>query len=1030
MESFSIITKLIRSAVLRLLVLTTLIAGALSTYANDAPAQLSGKVTDENGELFPGVAVRIKGAPYGTTTDENGYYMIRGNFKKGARIVFSCVGMKTVEFEYFGQKKQDAAMQPETNMLNNIVVTAESNINNLDIRARSGVVQTVDMKRLNEKPMSDMGLALQGTVPGLIVTNTGDLGSKPKIRIRGNQSLRTGDAANEPLYILDGKEISADAFMTLNPQDIKEIKVLKDAAACALYGIKAANGVIEISSKRGSHFGTVDVTYSLNMGMTFKGRRGVTTMNSADKLELERRMKNPAAPGYYYSEEYIRQYNRDNPNLNALVARGKAVLDSLSGINTDWFNRLMRNSFYQRHNLSIRGGNEHTSYFVSGSYSSQGGQIEGNKTERMAVRMGIDQTIGKIGYFSINLDGAYTKTDTPNGSDFSPASLVYNLNPYETEQTSKLWSYPNRSFSDLFFQYSSNTNDKRGGISTSINLRPIDCIEISGVAGIDYLVAEGQQFTPASSYSEQQSGNKPEELGKLNKYKNTLTNISYNLRALFNKTFDEKHDVTFSVNTDYYMTNNDNVSITGYGVGNHPSAALINQSLTGARKPAVGSLKEKVAQFGIGGVAGYTFNHTYDFYGSAKFDASSVLPSDKRWNSAWAVGLGWTPTQYKFLQDNSVLTRMNLRGSYGRTASLAGVSAASTIATFAYLEDSYATQRLLQLLALYNRDLEPEHTTSIDAGLQLGLFRHATIDFQWYRRQTADALLDVPVAASNGFGTMKRNIGVLRNDGIEVTASYRFFEGNPDLSLRLSASLAYNRNKVVDLYYTDKLYTSEDALIPDFQVGQPYDILYGLKWGGINAVTGLPIFIGKNGREIEPGKTTLTRDDFVSLGHMTPPYSGIFNIGFSWRDFDLDADFYWVHGGVRQYNYSYVRNKDNVNQNAIDGLLENMWFNRGDENKTYNSPFYSSAAIETLSYANTHTVGKSDYLRLSMLSLRYRFPEKFLRRATHGVVKFASMAIQGSNLFTITPYNESDPETGALGAAIQPVLTMNLSVTF
>ena len=1003
------------------------IFAALTPTISAQKVVLSGTVTDDSGETLPGVAVSVKGTPLGTMTDAEGEYRLQGDIRKGVQILFSCVGFKPQTFSYSGQKKLNVQLE-SGNTLNEVTVVAETNINNLDIRARSGVVATVDMKRLNEKPMVDMGLALQGAVPGLIVTNTGDLGTKPTIRIRGNQSLRQGDGANEPLYVLDGKVISSDAFMALNPQDIREIKVLKDAAACALYGIKAANGVIEVTSKRGTTGGGIDITYSMNMGVTFKGRRGVKVMDSAEKLELERLMQNEATPGYRYSEDYIRKRYGSSPLLGQMLAEGARKLDSLRAINTDWFSELMRNSFYQSHNLSLRAGTEQTSYFVSGNISTQGGQVKGNNTLRSNLRMGIDQAIGKIGYFTFGMDGAYSENKSPNGSDFSPASLIYNLNPYETPGAGNLWSYPNRTFSDLQYQYASNTSDKRGGINAAINLRPVSVLEINGTAGLDYLLSEGTQFTPASSYSEQQSGFSKAELGKLHQYKNTLMDFTYNLRAVFNKTWTEKHDVTFSLNHDYYLTNASNLAITGYGVGDHPSAALINQSLTGARKPAVSTLKEKVAQMGFGAVAGYTYDRTYDLFGTYKLDASSILPKDKRWNSAWAVGAGWTPTSYPLLQGNRILSRLNLKGSYGKTASLAGVSAAQTIGTFAYLEDSYATNRLLQLLALYNKDLKPEHTTSIDAGLQLGLFRHFNVDFQWYSRQTADALLDVPIAASNGFGMMKRNIGTLRNEGVELSASYTVNDVS-DFRFRLGASVAYNRNTVVDLYYTDKLYTSDGSLIPDFQVGKAYDILYGLKWGGMNAVTGLPVFIGKDGREIEPGKTTLTRDDFVELGHLTPPFSGTINLSVAWRELELDADFYWVSGGIRQYSYTYVRDRDSANKNAIAGLTQDMWFKRGDTDKTYYSPFYGSAAIETLSYANTHNTGRSDYLRMSMLSLRYRFPHHILKR-TNGLIKYASAAIQASNLFTVTAYNESDPETGQLGAAVQPVLTFNLSVTF
>lgn len=1018
-----------------LLLMIIICISVASSARHEAPAspaasqRLHGLVIDDFDEPLPGVVIKIEGTSYSTMTDNEGQFSFNVPLKKGSVISFSFPGMKKEERVWDGETRLDVTMAPDAKSLNEVVVTADPNINNLDIRARSGVVQTVDMKRLNEKPMTDLGLALQGAVPGLIVTNSGELGSKPTIRIRGNQSLRAGDEANEPLFVLDGKVISSEAFRALNPQDIKEIKVLKDAAACALYGIKASNGVIEVTSKRGSHFGSVDVSYTLGMGATLKGRRGVQVMQSAEKLELERLMMNEATPGYRYSADYYRKRYPGNPNLDAMIAQGEAVLDSLRGINTDWFNQLMRVALYQNHNLSVRGGNDKTSYFISGNIATQGGQVKGNSMMRATVRMGLDIAIGKIGYFTMGMDGSYTQTKTPNGSSFAPASLVYNLNPYETKSGNQLWSYPNRKFSDLLYQYSSNSSDKRGGISASITLRPCEELDISAVAGLDYLLNEATQLTPASSYSEQQSGYSTAELGKLNKDKNTLMNFTYNVRAVYNKMFKEVHDVTISLNHDCYVTNTDNIGITGYGVGDHASVAMINQSLTGARKPAVSGFKEKVAQLGFGGVAGYTYKSTYDLFATYKLDGSSVLPSDKRWNSAWALGVGWTPSQYEILLDNNVISRINLRGSYGNTASLAGVSAAQTIATFAYLEDAYATSRILELLALYNRDLKPEHTTSYDAGLQIGFLKKLTLDLKWYRRRTADALLDVPIAASNGFNMMKRNIGILSNEGYEAGVSFSLPDCHPDFSMRISANVAYNRNRVDDLYFTDKLYTSDYSLIPDFQVGKAYDILYGLRQDGINAVTGLPIFIGAGGREIEPGKTMLTRDDFISLGHLTPPFSGTVNLGFTWKNLELDADFYWVAGGIKQYNYTYVRNRDDVNFNALRGLTETMWLRPGDVDKIYYSPFYSSAAIETLQYANTSNTGSSDYLRLSMLSLRYRVPESFLAK-THKIIKYATIGLQASNLFTLTPYSESDPETGRLGASVQPVITFNLSVTF
>ena len=326
-------------------------------YAKETPeaasktVKLQGQVNDEAGEALPGVNVFIKGTTVGTVTDLDGNYSLVVPDVMGMEVVFTFIGKKTKEIKYTGDRFMNVMLKDSYNEMDEVQVRARANVNEIDVRAKTGVVNEVDVRRMNNKPVLDMALALQGMAPGLIVTNKGDLGSKPEIRIRGTSSLREGDAANEPLYVLDGQVISSDAFLTLNPNDIKEIKVLKDAAACALYGIKAANGVLEITSQRGTA-GKMVYSYSFSGGVTLRGRRGVDMMNSKEKLELERRLENTATPGYRYSEDYYRKYHANDPNLESLIARGQQVLDSLSRINTDWFKELLRNNFYQEHNLS------------------------------------------------------------------------------------------------------------------------------------------------------------------------------------------------------------------------------------------------------------------------------------------------------------------------------------------------------------------------------------------------------------------------------------------------------------------------------------------------------------------------------------------------------------------------------------------------------------------------------------------------------------------------------------------------------
>lgn len=988
---------------------------------------VTGQVKDEQGMPLPGVCVLVPETKQGVVTDPDGRYTLTADLMPGRTIEFSFMGFATQTVVYGHQKKLNIILKESNTELDAVVVTARTNINEIDIRGKAGVVESIDMKRVEEKPMIDFALALQGQVPGLMVVNTGELGSRPQIRIRGNSSLRKGNATNEPLYVLDGKVISADVFYNLNPTDIKSIKVLKNAAACALYGVKAANGVLEISSQRG-YEGAPSINYSANVGVTTRGRRGIRMMDSAEKLELERLLQNPETPGYRYSADYYNKYYANDPQLPQLIATGQAKLDSLRRINTDWFDELLRNNVYHRHSLSVRGGNGQTSYYISGNYAYQGGRIRGNNKERMGIRLNLDQRLGKIGYLMFSVDGAYAKTKTPNGTNNNPTSLVYELNPYE-QKHGTLWSYPGQTYNDLMHQYEAESKDKSAGASASLTLTPLPGLDVAAVVGVDFLLGDAAQFTPSTAYSEQHSGAAEVARGIYQKSKNTTTNLTSNLRVTYNHTFAEKHDVTLGANMDYYRTDLDNQLMRGYGVGTINSPAAINQSLSGTRQPYVNATRDKMAQVGYGGVLGYTYDSTYDLYATLKLDASSVLPSDKRWNKAWAVGIGWTPTRYAFLQDNKWLTNLNLKASYGQTANLNGVSVAQTVASFEYATTSYESTRPLNFITLYNSDLVPEQNHSIDYGFSIELLKRFTIDMNFYTRKTKQALLDVPIPTSTGFSTLKRNIGVLQNKGVEVSVNAKVIDGF-DWRCSIGATLAYNENKVLDLYYADRIYTYEDALVPDYEIGKSYDMLYGPKSLGIDPLTGYPMFRGGDGEE-KSATLPLTKDDVIALGHLTPPYTGTVSLNFGYKSFDLDMDFYYVHGGVQRYNYSYVRNRDTANKNAVSGQTDKMWFRQGDENKTYWTPYYTSATAEEniALYPNSRTVGKSDYLKLSMISLRYRLPSAWTQKHLP-CVKYCTVGLQASNLYTWTSYDESDPESGQLAGTTQPVFTFNLNVTF
>lgn len=1006
------------------LLLCTLL-GTVNTFAQTG--KIFGYVTDANKEPLIGVTVKVAGTKCTTVTNIDGRFLLNPPKNNQYTVVCSYIGYATKTVKCKNNQCTNILLSEDVNKLNEVVIHAKSNINAIDLRAKSGVVANVDMQQLKDKPMIDMGLALQGLVPGLMVANTGELGKAPEIRIRGNSSFRKGNTTNEPLYVLDGQIISAETFYNLPPQDIASIKVLKNASACALYGVKAANGVLEITSQRG-YTGKPTISYSNNIGITGRGKRGVSLMNTNEKLEFERLLQNPATPGYRFSADYYNKYEANNPQKEQLIKQGEQYLNELRKNNTDWFNQLIRTNIYQRHSLSLKGGNASTTYYISANYANQGGRIKGNDKQRYGLRLSLDQRIGNIGYMMLGVNGAYAKTNTPTGTSFDPTALVYQLNPYETT-TSQLYSYPGRTFKDLLYQYQQDTVDKDAGASLNFTLTPLTGLTLAYIVGVDVSFGVNHQFTPATAYSEQHAGIPVLRRGIYAKSQHTTTNISSNLRATYNKVINDMHDLTLGANVDYYFYDSEGVGITGYGVGNVDAPSAINHSLQGLRQPEVRNPRDRNAQIGIGVVGGYSLQNIYDLYATYKADASSILPKEKRWNSAWAVGLGWTPSNYTWLKDNKIITALNLKASYGVTANLNGVSVSQTIGTFSFANKGYDEVRPLELLMLYNKDLKAEQNKSTDAGFTLELFRRLTVDVNYYHRITDEALLDVPIATSTGFSIMKRNVGVLQNSGIELGLNAKIID-NYDCRLNLCANFCYNQNKVIDLYDGNRLYMSEDDMLPTYEVGKSYDMLYGLRSLGINPLTGYPVFRTPNGEEKQANQY-LTKNDFVALGHLTPPYNGAFNVLFQYKELEMNIGFYYTLSGVRQFDYQYVRNKDKANKNAVANLTKNMWLKTGDEYKIYPTPYYSNSVAEDnmALYANSRTIGSNNMLKLSMLSIRYRIPGRWLEKKAP-FLHFASIGFQGSNLYTWTAFKESDPESGRLSGTLQPVFTCCMNLTF
>ena len=976
-----------------------------------------------------------------TYTNKNGIYTIKGDI--GDVLEFSSIEFKTIK-RTVKKNTLNITLERESINLKEIEVLAKPNINDIDLRKATGAVAEVSLEKIKERPAVNILESLQGQVPGLTIKTNGELGKPLRVRIRGTSTLPIkakgeiseeekdfyDNRANQPLYVLDGHPITAEAFSMLNMNDIQSIKVLKDAAANALYGIKAANGVIEITSKRGRN-GATQYSFSAQSGITLRGKPSVKMMQTDEKLEFERKVKNINTPGYYLSEEYFKTFYGNSPNLSALIKEGQLKLDSIKQINTDWFHELTRISTYQNYSLSISGGNDKSKFYVSGGYATQGGKFDGNNIERYSGRLNYELSLAQNVYVMFNSGLGISESNTPNASNYSPADMIYRLNPYEQKDKGMLISYPDRRFQDLVNQYSKTSKTSSFNFSTNISAKLSKTMYISSVLGVDYQIDESLAITPKTAYSEQKNGTLERERGKAVKNKNVLKSYSTNTRFNYEENFG-KHAVSFSANVDFLRNNRDYIGISGYGLPSKlSSGAGINNSITGSRQAKTSSKKESEAQLGFGVSGLYEWNNKYSIYSSYKRDASSLLPSDKRWNTFWATGVGYTISEEPFLKDSKIISLLKLRATYGKTASLAGVSASLTVPTFSYEEISYLGLREFSLVNLYNENLRPEKNTSYNIGLDFGLFNRANLSVEVYKRITEDMLLTVPIAPSNGFVNQMKNVGVLENKGIELSANVNVIK-NHDFKWSVSGNLAYNKNKIIDLYDTDALYLT-GTLYPDYKEGEPYDLLYGLIDLGVFPADGVPRYLRADGSEFNINLETPNEEDFIILGYANAPYTGGFYQSFSYKGWQLSCDMYFSFGGKAKYtNKSVALEDSDVFKNAVSGQLEKTWFKPGDENKTYPNPFLGTGEQYDIfkKYATTLTTGKTDFIRINNIMLRYNFDTEFLKRITHSYIKYGSFYAQLKNIATFSNFGGGDPESANLAGSVQPVITMGANISF
>lgn len=974
--------------------LVLLFAFLLPLFAN-AQATVKGIVTDESGEPLVGVSIRYKEAPQvGVTTDMDGKFSIKET-EEGKTLVFSYVGMKNIEHLIKGTTNFiKIIMEPEASELDQAVITGYTQTT---FKKMTGSVGVITADQLKDQPQPTIDALMQGKIAGVAVSAiSGQPGSTQKIRIRGTNTL-TGDG--EPLWVIDGVPMQAntsdmpssseiksgqfdDLFMNgvagINPSDIESITILKDASAAAIYGSRAAGGVIVVTTKKGKA-GKVKINYSGNVSVTMAPERSFSLMNAREKLAYEQGLWDEfSAPDFEAGKT-------DYPvvGLVGIIRAGKgrftgwtkdqqdAYIDELSKTNMDWYNELFHNSTSTTHNLSINGGGDKYTYYTSLAYTNNTGLLKNNSYDRYNLTTNLSMNPNEKVKIDFGATMSYQSSKSPALNSFDPFKYAYFANPYESPYNED-GSYRADETYYALGEFNNNKTKKKIIPDSGFNvLREMNetssrtkNVQTMVRAGIDYTIINGLRFVGLASYT--YSTNRLKEIYG----KNTKSALDNRLSVDNNTNKEYASILQRNVDNDSYMARGHFAYDSSFG--DHSISLIAGAELRGSKSnglyskrygydditgnaitplpddpTGVGYEKLKAYLAAIDASNGETWSEqrfasfyaSADYYYKSKYvvnasfrtDGSSNFGSDKQFNPNWAAGAAWNISEEDFMTSfKSVLNRLTLRVATGFTGNINRTVSPQMIVSYYddYRNVSNNIYHIGKVVSPPNPNLRWEKTQDIKVALDFGMFdERLTGIIEGYYRKSKDIVTNVQVLSTTGFTKQKYNSADIANKGIEATLN-----GTPvktkDFSLSLSANFAYNQNKVVKYKPAYK-----SMALSDLWEGYPVNAIYSGKYTGIDPETGLYTYQLRPDAEIHTATDLNKPDNYrYYLGTNEAPITGGFNVAAEYKGIRLSINGTFATGAkAYEYiqspaSYSSVYDSDKLTYNEPIPVFQNDLF--------------------------------------------------------------------------------------------------------
>ncbi len=960
-----------------------------------AQTKVSGTVTSsEDGAPVVGATVKVAGTNTGTVTDVNGNFSV--NAPAGAKLEISYVGMVSKSVK--ASKNMKIVLDADDKSLDEVIVVGYGSIRR---EAKTGSITSVSSKELADIPATSFDKMLAGKMAGVSVTqSSGQPGTMANIRIRGISSINAG---NEPLYVVDGIAIvsgddadftnGANALANINPDDIENITVLKDAAAASVYGSRAANGVILITTKSGKE-GKSHITARAKYGISqLANDNDYGVMNAEELLSYQRQAIINAG------------MNPDNP---ANSTNNYRPLSILSQPLNNWMKAVTRNGKTQEYELTLSGGSAKTKYYNSLSYHKTEGVYYGIDYERANARVNVDHEINKYLKTGVRLNLGYSNTND------TPMQSLYYSNPAFAGLTLMPWNpiYNEDGSYNLTLPTNSNTNplataayddqwQKKYAFNGSFYLewKPIAQLTFKTTNAAELSFIQGRRYWSPQAHIDQDG------TGTLQTTQTYYRNFTTSNTATYQDMFD-KHSVrvllgqeanVFDAEQNYQSSQNLNPQIP-YHVGGNTTNDIEYE---------IG----KEAMMSWFGIADYNFDGRYYLQASIRTDGSSLFGENKRWGTFWSVGGSWNIHNEKFMENTKDwLQVLKLRASYGVNGNN-GISRYLAYGT--YTQTTYNGITGLRPSTPANTDLSWEKNYAWNFGLDFHFLKRFSGSLDVYSRKTADMLLAKSQSSTSGFNSATTNVGSMRNSGVEFQFDANIIDGK-DWKWDMGFNISHNKSKVLELAGDEMMSYSGDSRLRHI-VGEKLYTFYLKEYYGVNPVNGEALWVTEDGSL----SSDYNKARWIKAGSPEPTYTGGIHSTVSWKNLSLSVVTEFKGGNkVLIVENRYLQSDGSqMTMNQAKSAL-NYWKKPGDTG--CNPKPVAGNSSNSYSFSSTRYLEKGDYFRIKDVTLSYTVDRALTDKiGLNGARVYAS----GLNVFTFHDVNFWDPERGidGLGYGIYPV---------